>query len=74
MNALRREPIAAIGGVYTGPLDGAQSVPAPVRRFGPPAADVIQPIPYSAAQTMADFLWPAGSLNSQGGRFERKAS
>jgi hypothetical protein len=26
----------------------------------PPAADIYQPMPYSAAQTMADFLWPKG--------------
>jgi FAD/FMN-containing dehydrogenase len=62
-DALRREPIVGIGGVYTGPLDAAASALAPLRRFGPPAADVIQPMPYSAAQTMADFLWPPGSLN-----------
>jgi FAD/FMN-containing dehydrogenase len=62
-DALRREPIVGIGGVYTGPLDAAELALAPLRRFGPPAADVIQPMPYSAAQTMADFLWPSGSLN-----------
>jgi FAD/FMN-containing dehydrogenase len=32
----------------------------PLREFGPPAADIYQPMPYSAAQTMADFLWPSG--------------
>jgi len=62
-DALRREPIVGIGGVYTGPLDAAELALAPLRGFGPPAADVIQPMPYSAAQTMADFLWPSGSLN-----------
>jgi FAD/FMN-containing dehydrogenase len=62
-DVLHREPIVGIGGVYTGPRDAAEAALAPLRRFGPPAADVIQPIPYSAAQTMADFLWPPGSLN-----------
>src|SRR5207253_2025907 len=62
-DALRCEPIVGVGCVYTGPLDAAKSVLAPLRRFGPPAADAIQPMPYSAAQTMADFLWPPGSLN-----------
>jgi FAD/FMN-containing dehydrogenase len=60
---LRREPIVGLRGVYTGPLDAAEQALAPLRRFGPPAADAIQPMPYSAAQTMADFLWPPGSLN-----------
>jgi FAD/FMN-containing dehydrogenase len=62
-DALHREPIVGIGSVYTGPLDAAESALAPLLRFGPPAADVRQPMPYSAAQTMADFLWPPGSLN-----------
>src|SRR5438270_1131148 len=62
-DSLRNEPIVGIGGVYTGPLDAAEQALAPLRRFGPPAADAIQPMPYSAAQTMADFLWPPGSLN-----------
>ncbi len=60
---LRREPIVGLGGVYTGPLDAAEQALAPLRRFGPPAADAIQPMPYSAAQTMADFPWPPGSIN-----------
>ena len=60
---LRREPIVGLGGVYTGPLDAAEHALAPLRRFGSPAADAIQPMPYSEAQTMADFLWPPGSLN-----------
>jgi hypothetical protein len=62
-DALRREPIVGIGGVYTGPLDAAELALAPLRRFGPSGADGIQPMPYSAAQTMANFLWPSGSLN-----------
>jgi FAD/FMN-containing dehydrogenase len=62
-DSLRQEPILGIGGVYTGPLDTAEAALAPLRRFGPPAVDAIQPMPYSAAQTMADFLWPPGSLN-----------
>jgi hypothetical protein len=62
-DTLRREPIVGLGGVYTGALDAAEAALAPLRRFGPPAADAIQPMPYSAAQTMADFLWPPGSLN-----------
>jgi len=60
---LRREPIVGLGGVYTGPLEAAEQALAPLRGFGPPAADAIQPMPYSAAQTMADFLWPPGCLN-----------
>lgn len=58
--ALLREPIVALGGVYIGPLADAEKALHPLREFGPPAADIYQPMPYSAAQSMADFLWPKG--------------
>jgi FAD/FMN-containing dehydrogenase len=59
-DALRREPIVSIGGVYVGPVVEAEKALKPLREFGPPAADIYQRMPYSAAQTMADFLWPKG--------------
>ena len=60
---LRREPIVAPEGVWVGPLEDGEHALRPLREYGPPAADIYQPMPYSAAQTMADFLWPKG-LNS----------
>ena len=57
---LRREPIVALGGVWVGPLEEGERALRPLREYGPPAADIYQPMPYSAAQTMADFLWPKG--------------
>ncbi len=57
---LRRGPIVGIGGVWVGPLEAGERALRPLREFGPPAADIYQPMPYSAAQTMADFLWPKG--------------
>jgi len=61
--ALRKEPIVGIGGVYVGDLEEGERVLRALREYGPPAADIFQPIPYSAAQTMADFLWPRGMYN-----------
>jgi len=60
---LRREPIVGIGGVCIAPLAEAEELLRPLRQFGPPAADIFQPMPYSAAQTMADWLWPRGTYN-----------
>lgn len=57
---LQREPIVGIGGVCLGPVENSEKLLRPLRDFGPPAADIYQPMPYSAAQTMADFLWPRG--------------
>jgi FAD/FMN-containing dehydrogenase len=62
-DSLKREPIVALGGVYVGPLDEGERVLQPLRSYGPPVADIYQPMPYSAAQTMADFLWPKGFLS-----------
>lgn len=57
---LQREPIVGVGGVCLGPTEESTKLLRPLREFGPPVADIYQPMPYSAAQTMADFLWPRG--------------
>jgi FAD/FMN-containing dehydrogenase len=59
-DALRQKPIVAVGGVYVGAVADGEKALRPLREFGPPAADIYQPMPYSAAQSMADFLWPKG--------------
>lgn len=58
--AIRAKPTVGIGGVYVGSLEAAERDLRPLREYGPPAADIFQPMPYSAAQKMADFLWPRG--------------
>jgi len=60
---LRGAAVVAAGGVYAGTIEEGEKVLAPMRAFGPPVADLFQPMPYSAAQRMADFLWPPGLLN-----------
>ena len=60
---LREAPIVALGGVYAGSLESGEATLRPLREFGPPKADIFQPMPYSTAQTMADFLWPPGYQN-----------
>ena len=60
---LRKDLIVAMGGVYAGSLDTGEQALRSLREFGPPAADIFQAMPYSAAQTMADFLWPRGLYN-----------
>jgi FAD/FMN-containing dehydrogenase len=44
------------------PAEAERSVRA-LKSFGPPAADVIGPLPYTALQSMLDASAPAGSLN-----------
>ena len=62
-DALRQGPILGLGGVYVGQMEIGERVLRPLREFAAPAADIFQPMPYSAAQTMADFLWPRGTYN-----------
>jgi FAD/FMN-containing dehydrogenase len=52
-----------MGGVFTGDVEVGEKVLQPLREWGSPIADIIQPMPYSAAQTMADGLWPHNFQN-----------
>jgi len=45
---------------YTGPLDKAEEVFKPIRKFGPPALDFVGPIPHPALQSMFDPIYPPG--------------
>jgi FAD/FMN-containing dehydrogenase len=60
---LRGAAVVGLGGVYAGsPQEGEQFL-RPLRGYGPPLTDTFQPMPYNAAQRMADFLWPPGLQN-----------
>ena len=61
--ALHGAPVIGMGGVYTGDIEKGEEALRSLREFGPPAADIFQPMPYTAAQVMADFLWPRGFHN-----------
>ena len=58
-----RPGLVGLGGVYSGAIAAGEQVLRPMRDFGPPAADTFQAMPYEAAQSMADFLWPRGQYN-----------
>ena len=45
---------------YTGPLDRAEAVFKPIRQFGPPAINLVGPLPQPALQGMFDALYPPG--------------
>ena len=48
---------------YNGPLEQGEEVIRPLRQFGPPVADLIQPLPYTAMQTLMDDGMPNGLQN-----------
>ncbi|HEX6432826.1 MAG TPA: BBE domain-containing protein, partial [Gemmatimonadales bacterium] len=60
---LRGAPVVGLGGVYAGTPENGEKLLRPLREHGAKLVDTFQPMPYSAAQRMADFLWPAGHYN-----------
>jgi len=57
---LHNKKMCGIVWCYTGPLDKAQRVFKPIRKFKPPALDLVGPIPHPALQSMFDALYPPG--------------
>lgn len=57
---LHGAPVVGIPVCYAGALEVGEQVLRPLREFGPPVADFIQPMPFGAAQLSADLLWPPG--------------
>jgi FAD/FMN-containing dehydrogenase len=55
--------ITAMVACYAGSVDEGERVLGPLRRFGPPIADTIAPIPYTAHQRLLDAAFPYGRLN-----------
>jgi len=55
--------LVGVAGVYAGPIEEGEALLQPLRKFDEPVVDLIQPMPYSAAQTMIDALYPAGLQN-----------
>lgn len=54
-------PVVAVGACYNGPIDEGEKVLDPVRRFGPPLEDQLQPLPYGILQTIFDQGFPPGN-------------
>ena len=58
--ALHGQDAISIGTVFAGPPERAAAAVAPLRSFGPPAVDLIAPMPYVAFQQFLDPLLPPG--------------
>ena len=52
--------VVGIAVCYAGPPAVGEQVLRPLREFGPPVDDVIEPMPFGVAQTSGDALWPPG--------------
>jgi FAD/FMN-containing dehydrogenase len=67
-------PIIALLPAWTGPADEAEDALRPLREFGPPVADQVAPMPYTALQQMLDEAFPAGLHVYWRGEFLRELS
>ena len=63
------QPVIGIVGCYAGPVEEGEIAFKPLRDFGPPALDMMQPMPYVAVQTLLDGGNPKGRLNYWTGDF-----
>ena len=61
--ALQGQPAIGVMAAWFGDMARGQQVLAPLRQFGPPAVDIIQPMPYLVLQTLTDAGLPPGLRN-----------
>jgi FAD/FMN-containing dehydrogenase len=60
---VRGQPVVGVIVLYAGdPAEGEEAF-RPLREFGPPGLDMVQPMPYVAVQQMIDAPNPRGRLN-----------
>ena len=67
-------PIIAIPLCYSGPIEAGEQVIRPLREFGPPVADLIQPMPYRQVQAMFDPGFQPGFHNYWKSNFMKEIS
>jgi len=67
--AARGMPAVAVIVLYAGDPDVGRRVLEPLTSYGPPAADLVQPMPYAAVQQLLDPPNPAGMHNYWSGDF-----
>ena len=67
-------PVAAIAACYCGDLVEGERLLAPLRSFGTPLVDAIQPMPFPVMQTLLDAAVPDGNQNYWKSTFLRELS
>jgi FAD/FMN-containing dehydrogenase len=57
---LQGQPVVGVVYCYVGPTAHGEAAVLPLREFGPPAIDLVQPMPYVALQSLLDAGNPTG--------------
>jgi FAD/FMN-containing dehydrogenase len=66
---VRGHPVVGVVLSYHGALEDGEAALRPLRSFGPPAVDLVQPMPYAALQQLLDPPNPKGMRNYWSGDF-----
>jgi FAD/FMN-containing dehydrogenase len=60
---VRGQPVIGVVVLYAGPVEEGEEAIRPLREFGPPAIDLVGPMPYVAVQQLLDAPNPKGMRN-----------
>jgi FAD/FMN-containing dehydrogenase len=66
---VRGQPVVGVIVCYVGSSGAGEEALRPLREFGPPAIDLVGPMPYVAVQKLIDAAYPAGMRNYWTGDF-----
>ena len=66
---VRGQPVVGVIVCYAGRIEDGHQALRPLREFGPPALDLVKPMPYTALQRLIDDGYPSGMRNHWTGDF-----
>jgi FAD/FMN-containing dehydrogenase len=66
---VRGQPVVGVIVCHAGAIEDGEEALRPLREFGPPALDLVEPMPYVALQQLIDADYPAGLRNYWTGDF-----
>ena len=66
---VRGQPVVGVVAAYAGPIEEAEEALRTLRELGPPALDMVEPIPYVALQQLFDADYPPGMRHYWTGDF-----
>ena len=67
--SVRGQPVVGVVACWVGTVEEGEAGLAPLREFGPPAVDLVQPMPYVALQQLIDESYPRGRRHYWTGDF-----
>jgi hypothetical protein len=69
-----RQPMVSISACYSGPIESGEKLLQPLRKFGPPVWDTLQPRSYQEHQSASDSGFPPGQLHYWKSSYLRQVS